>query len=506
MGGQDYLTRLALGRSAYDPLEIEQSIADPEQSSHSAPGHVDQLGRHVNDQPPQPQTGRPYVYIQQYDSRGRPVNALSRALSRQSRRAQNDVLATVGVLWGPDQGSSGSSVLPTSHDDHPRNPNVFVEAYNESDTGFWMSSAAVLTAFYVHDRITHVRHRFQTFHFYANVPFSLILETELAMSGLQLFCFAGLPGDVTARSLILLVPWVRSAHWLYNDWCNEKISRVTSQKIRKFLRLCRDIIQNFVWNCFMCAFVPIPLHAILQGLGFLPSVPFFPSLTAFVPFSTVSLIQPNQLPANPTFSSALQHLLSIAISPVFLWCVYDFVKAKALSGLWTHLPFLLPKPDTWYDVSLAVTDERGNDAMHVSGLHNHLRGVSSTKVHALKTREQAELDWQGVKNRLWFQVSWLLMIVTRCSPTMSIFHDENTPENPAPFSQPAACVQQDCNARETSNPDGSSIDNTSNASISGEGPHSSGASSIGEHLNASSPSPEVSEFDSACPTPSPRPY
>lgn len=41
-------------------------------------------------------------YRQQYDRKGYPENAASRALSRQSRRAINDVLTTVGVCVGVD--------------------------------------------------------------------------------------------------------------------------------------------------------------------------------------------------------------------------------------------------------------------------------------------------------------------------------------------------------------------------------------------------------------------
>ena len=42
------------------------------------------------------------VYQQQYDRKGYPENPTSRALSRQSRRAINDILTTVGVCVGVD--------------------------------------------------------------------------------------------------------------------------------------------------------------------------------------------------------------------------------------------------------------------------------------------------------------------------------------------------------------------------------------------------------------------
>lgn len=41
--------------------------------------------------------------MQQYDSRGYPQNLASRSLVRQARRAQNDVLADVGILQSVDE-------------------------------------------------------------------------------------------------------------------------------------------------------------------------------------------------------------------------------------------------------------------------------------------------------------------------------------------------------------------------------------------------------------------
>ena len=52
-------------------------------------------------------------YQQQYDRKGYPENPTSRALSRQSRRAINDILTTVGVCVGVD---ADGQVRPV-HDD-----------------------------------------------------------------------------------------------------------------------------------------------------------------------------------------------------------------------------------------------------------------------------------------------------------------------------------------------------------------------------------------------------
>ncbi|KAL8839249.1 MAG: hypothetical protein Q9176_004580 [Flavoplaca citrina] len=91
------------GRSAYesvsdwqiDPGAAPQAVL-PTRQSNQHNGHVDNL----QSEPFSVSNDR---YLQQYDNRGYPQNIGSRALSRRSRRAQNDVLATVGVLHYPGE-------------------------------------------------------------------------------------------------------------------------------------------------------------------------------------------------------------------------------------------------------------------------------------------------------------------------------------------------------------------------------------------------------------------
>ena len=42
-------------------------------------------------------------YVQQFDDKGHPINLASRFETREARRAQNDVLSTVGVCEGVDE-------------------------------------------------------------------------------------------------------------------------------------------------------------------------------------------------------------------------------------------------------------------------------------------------------------------------------------------------------------------------------------------------------------------
>lgn len=82
-------------------------------------------------------------YIQQYDRRGHPENLASRALLRQSRRAQNDVLATVGVCVGLDE--NGTAVRPEVHQkESDINNRIKVESVmRENEVGLLLVAADI---------------------------------------------------------------------------------------------------------------------------------------------------------------------------------------------------------------------------------------------------------------------------------------------------------------------------------------------------------------------------
>lgn len=80
MGRQAYITRLALGRSPYEaPILTESGDFILGQYAHEF-DNTD-------------------GYTQQYNERGHPQSRASRAAARELRRAKNDVLSTVGVVY-----------------------------------------------------------------------------------------------------------------------------------------------------------------------------------------------------------------------------------------------------------------------------------------------------------------------------------------------------------------------------------------------------------------------
>ena len=79
MGRQAYLIRLALGRGAFLPPELDEN------------GNFI-LGPHAHD------LDNKDHYVQKWDYRGHPKNKESEMLAREFRRAKNEALETMGVV------------------------------------------------------------------------------------------------------------------------------------------------------------------------------------------------------------------------------------------------------------------------------------------------------------------------------------------------------------------------------------------------------------------------
>ena len=83
MGRQQYLTRLALGRSAFQDQD-DADLLTPRLADGDDPLSSTDVG---NDR-----------YIQQFDTKGRPINPTTEYRNAEMRRAQNSILALVGVV------------------------------------------------------------------------------------------------------------------------------------------------------------------------------------------------------------------------------------------------------------------------------------------------------------------------------------------------------------------------------------------------------------------------
>lgn len=133
MGRQAYFTRLALvsGISQHitahpdidsnDARQGRSPFEEPEITAQAAVPVGAQAEPHLNDngggQHNSPESYTPDHYVQQFDVRGHPINPASRYSTRALIRAQNDVLATVGVCVGA---TDATGLIPRREDTKSR--------------------------------------------------------------------------------------------------------------------------------------------------------------------------------------------------------------------------------------------------------------------------------------------------------------------------------------------------------------------------------------------------
>lgn len=77
-------------------------------------------------------------YMQQYDSRGHPVNPESKALGRELRRAKNDILSTMGIVVSGEDRNSNS----------PEDQETITQIAAENDFGLVITTLDQLLVFF----------------------------------------------------------------------------------------------------------------------------------------------------------------------------------------------------------------------------------------------------------------------------------------------------------------------------------------------------------------------
>ena len=140
------LTNPAQGRSAYEPPE-------PEDDAESLRRLEAALARTSGS--PEPPPASPEQYVQQFDSSGRPINPASRTAVREMIRAQNDVLATVGVCYGIAAGDKASHSREKPERDH------LELVMRENEVGLFIGAADLGVLFLANWWLDGIRHRVQ---------------------------------------------------------------------------------------------------------------------------------------------------------------------------------------------------------------------------------------------------------------------------------------------------------------------------------------------------------
>ncbi|KAF2169094.1 hypothetical protein M409DRAFT_65378 [Zasmidium cellare ATCC 36951] len=267
MGRQQYLTRLALGRSAFEPIEETQQ---PTQ------------------QPQTPEDGRPQ---QQYDSKGRPTNPRIDAFNAEMRKAQNDVLALVGVVERKDlsdrrEEQRGRFVRDTREK----------VLRDEQEKGELMDYTVAGMGFLGHLWTEALVQRVQVGVYGAERGIGEIVVAEwrglFSDGGLRrglAGLFPGL-GDIVMHTLVRL-PLIVAVEQLTGRIQNYVQKRRFKRRTTKRLYTAISILFELVLLGIDMALLPMEFHARAQKLGLAPLLPLFPSWKCFLPWHAASFHQ-----------------------------------------------------------------------------------------------------------------------------------------------------------------------------------------------------------------------
>ncbi|KAF2645457.1 hypothetical protein P280DRAFT_417228 [Massarina eburnea CBS 473.64] len=294
MGRQAYLTKIALGRSAFEPSQTITRTAEYIQlSAHQ------ELPAEVRD------ASRSNRHIQLYDERGNPTNPRAHEHGRRLREAQNDVLASIGVV----ERRSPSQDLPGSYAER------LEEEQEEDGAGDTLGNTSRAACEVCTWWVGSLRYRVLVFRFGA-LPLAQIAVDEWRLSGKRLL-HAGLEATLVADCFKANVI---DASTLFRPLDRLLASVGAGPKTRRFFRLLKPLTGLCLRLSLELLFYPLAYQSCLQRLGLVPAKPFLPPLKAFIPFSDSSPLVPysNHHDATASISS---FVLATLTSPFTFICV-----------------------------------------------------------------------------------------------------------------------------------------------------------------------------------------
>ncbi|KZF24601.1 hypothetical protein L228DRAFT_99956 [Xylona heveae TC161] len=357
MGRQAYITRLALGRSAYEaPEESEPAGSVPHagQNSSIRPTNEIDAGNEGSD------------YVQLYDHRGHPTNPASKASARTLIKAQNDVLATVGVCVGV-QGDGKLTSPSTKLEDLSGSERAKVKlVMEENEVGLWIRSVSSFLESTGMWPIMALKNRIQVLRPYSQVSFVELLKAQWRQTRALSFLF---PGFVAQSASVVFgvasdILFIGSANLFPLLLAKHGISRRHPRASRYSILFVRTLAEIMPYLIIY----PFEIFVALQILHLIPPWPLLPPLRSFIPFSSASPIQLPQLPSRINPKSIVRMIVSSVTSPFVMVWLYNST-FDALSAFLSEmiLPRLIARSDP-DEYSIKGSLESGIRVDGISGL------------------------------------------------------------------------------------------------------------------------------------------
>lgn len=350
MGRQPYVTRVVLGRSAY------QSPADP--SSSEEPADTSQNVDPVL---------QPVGSTQEYDRQGHPENSVSRDRVRQSRRAQNDVLTTVGVCVRVDKGVKSLVTHGNDGDDDNLRPAISA-IMKENEHGLFLSTTDWFLFSMSNMCLLGLRQRMQVFGFYSRVQFGSIVRTEWKRFGAVHFIFAGTVASLAFRYIENAIP--QCFRSIYNDLMRRFVWRIPSPSRKQRISRVMDVSEKILKLVAFTIITPLELFATLQRLDLVSVWPLFPHLRGSVRLATLTPAPPAKFALPMLISGGISFLLS----PLPLLWILLRIKKRFDEKLFIYIRNSLPCPSDPDHDSFEAAFNAELTHFHILGLSKSRRG------------------------------------------------------------------------------------------------------------------------------------
>ncbi|KAK5133664.1 hypothetical protein LTR08_007518 [Meristemomyces frigidus] len=274
MGRQQYLTRLALGRS---PYQDSNAIED----SHG-PAPRDAQTTRPSSQVPSGEC------VQQYDNKGRPINAATQARNADMRRAQNSVLALVGVVESRER-SERHSETRLRHIREARHAILKVEQDRGEDLELITSLVTPFFSWWADG----VLQRFVVGLYKAETPFSEVISTEwhqLLSGGLKGAYLTLFPGAVAYSTYLAARIGLDLLVSRLIDHISQLIwKKPARQETPKRLNIAMRCIFAALMAVTDVPLLPLYYYATAQQLGVAPAWPLLPPARSALPWQPISV-------------------------------------------------------------------------------------------------------------------------------------------------------------------------------------------------------------------------
>ncbi|KAI4613850.1 hypothetical protein J4E83_007452 [Alternaria metachromatica] len=290
------------------------------------------------DVPPRYHEATANSYVQLYDERGSPINPRSHQYGKKLRGAQNDVLASVGVV---ERRHAPAGAFPRAS----------------------------------HDRLELLEAEDTTFHYPHALTLAQIAAAERALSGAPIV-YAGFAARVFATMHIQAI--------VYSTFVYQPVERLlyatrATARTRNFFRHARRALKSSLRLGLEMLCYPFFYHAALQRLGLVPARPLLPAWRSLNPLSDSSPL-PFSLHCNASESMA-DCIGAIFTSPAILLCAEHSIERWVYACAYEAVETAMIRPD---EPDIPSRDASGKDrALAVLGLRRESPPLIRDAVHSL---------------------------------------------------------------------------------------------------------------------------